>query len=145
MSSMSESNFGSLRWLFDSDEAVPITGLDGFVEIRFGSIRSRRADVGQQRLRYRSTTGRGLAVSGVMTGRNVNYIAVESIRDSIGSNGAVWAHEGEHRVGTERNWSSGEARYSVIGPIPEVEVRVQIRSASPLDRPLNAAHSFQVD
>lgn len=145
MSSTSGSSFVGIRWLFQSDDIVPISGLDAFAEIRFGSMRLGGGDLGEQRMRYRSTTRRRLAVSAELTCPVGTYTETRSISDSISADGAMWAHEGESRVGTRVGWGKGFAGYRVRELLPSVEVRVKIRSHSPFDRPLNAAGLFQIE
>lgn len=144
---MSESSFVSLRWLFQSDEVVPITGFDSFAEVRTGSIRPRASDVGEHRLRYRSITRRRLAVGAQLVATGASYVEAPKKSDSITSDGSIWSHKGVSDLGVLIQWGKGFARYEVESQgdaIPGVEIRAQIRTSSPLEKPLRAAGYFQL-
>lgn len=144
---MSESSFVSLRWLFQTDEIVPITGLDSFAEVRTGSLRPRGKDSGEHRLRYRSITRRRLAIAAQLMATGAAYTGTPRKSDVISTDGGIWSHKGVSELGALIQWGKGFATYeadSTSDALPGVEVRAQVWSSSPLDKPLRAAGYFQL-
>ena len=135
----------SFRWLFQADDIVPITGLECFAEIRTGSLPSRGNEPAKHRLRYRSVTGRRLAVMAESKISGGEYIEPSARADSTSSDRTSWMHDGATEVGSYVKWAKAFASYESTSGMPGVAVAATVWADSPLDRPMNAAGFFALE
>lgn len=132
----------SFKWLFRSDEVVPITGLEAVAELRTGSVRRAENGHGQHRLRYRSITGRRLTVVASSTLTHAIYSEARSVTDYIAPSGDEWLHEGASALGSRIPWEKEFANYEATGITPGVAIEASVRADAPFEKPHEAAGFF---